>query len=446
VSLVLLAVLGGCYLSHERARGSSLPPDASAPDAGTTPDAIVMRPACRVECGEPQLVAHEEMGDLEGLLDVAAMEGTLGLLARRYFYALADTYPEYALILVDTSTGAVRTAASADAVRTTSKLVGGGLHVADGGWNATLLRTNAIGDRVPVDAIVAGARWSASGESVWQEPMLARIPEDLRSSGGAQLGVGFGRGPTSFAALAVGRNVYATRLRWRPHAIADPPAPLAILPEDVPGSTPLDGAILDESALVVAGGGHARSLEPRTGFLVTGNPAEAPLRASPIDGAAFDPPPRVRGTLDGAHSAIFRYVSDTTDLAASTLRAEIRDRSGRLVDEMGVRLRDGLVPLASAPYATESGVGLVWLDRDGGAHVLPAAEVHERHSEWRDCGHEVEVPPAATLASGLYDGGWYGTRSLLAWADGADVLVVALEPGPALTVLRIPSCSIVRVR
>lgn len=211
-------------------------------------------------------------------------------------------------------------------------------------------------------------------------------------------------------------------------------APLATLTPDTPGTTPVDGVALSDDTIVVVGGGFGDGLEPRSGFVAAGALHEVPLLASPIDGAAFDPPPLVTPAPSGDSFYLFHQVSDTRDLGASVLRAQLRDRDGP-VDTLSLALPGGLMPVAMASFASPAGAGLTWVDRDGSVHLLPAME------GWDRCGHEIDPGVVATLPFGVASG-----SAFLATEHEGDILLFALdrsgEHGRALIVLRIPSCEV----
>lgn len=439
--------LAGCYASHTRVHDAGA--DGSVGDASVDRDLDAHLDAvdassarCRVQCGPPELIVTQELLDLEGLHDVAWNASTLGVLTRRYFlHPDGALYPDYALMRVDPSSGTMRASDTAEAVRS-SQVLGGGLHVRDGEWIATVLRTDAIGPHFPIETSVGAARWDAGGALLWEDGALAVFPETLISCDCVHLGAAFGRGATSFAALAHGHAIWAVQLGWDSGPTVSEVTRLATLPLDVPGSTPLEGALLTDDGLALAGGGFGVGLERRDGFIVAGPMQDAPLMSRPSAGEPFDPPPRVEAAADGTHFYVFRRASNTADLAASELRIEARSAAGEVMDELSIALRHGLVPLEIVSFAHDESVGVVWVDRDGGVHVLPRLDA----DTLADCAHDIDAPAVATLPRGLENMSFHGARSLLAAADDDGVLAIAMEPGPALTVLRLPACEIVEQR
>jgi hypothetical protein len=412
--LTTVSFIAGCYLSHRR-------------DVDADP------PRCMARCGEPVLMASYEALNIEGLLDLAIDGERLGILAQRYHYEDGNAHPEYALVTIDLASGIVRTAETADAIRTTTHLVGGGLHVDGDVWAATVLRTDTIGSRSEIGVEVGGARWASDGTLLFQSGTLERFPEALVSCNCPHPATAFGLGDSSVAAITMGADVWAVPVTWSLSPTAQPARRIASLP-DVRGTTPIDGALLEDDTFVLAGGGFAPEIEPRDAFIAFGSWREGPSEAEPFPGAPFDRPTRVERSADGSLVYLYRGVSDVDDLGMSALRAAIHDRSGGLRDELRVPFRDGLIPLELASYAD----GVVWVDRDGSVFVLPADA-----RAWTECRGDVEPEPAATQPHPLAG----DQRRFLAIAHGSDVLVIALQDDPSITALRltvhrIPECRI----
>jgi hypothetical protein len=208
--------------------------------------------------------------------------------------------------------------------------------------------------------------------------------------------------------------------------------------------SPLAGAIAAPDRVALAGGGFGVGLDPRRAFLALGDEG-AELGIADLEGEPYDPAPLV--VAEGGTVFVFRYVSEPTDLAASTLVARAFSADGASIDRLELRTDGGLAPIAVAAYEGESGAGLVWAEPDGGVRVLPATPVTAAASEWRACGGAMRTSPVALLPDGI-NPPLLGTGALMHAIAGptGDVLVVVRgRTYPQhVTVMRIPACRIVR--
>lgn len=430
------ALLAGCYRSHER---------IAAPDGG---DDVRAPAVCRVECDAVERLASFDASRLPEIeaLDAVAADGNR-LVVLGHVRRADGAGRNYVLVGVDLTSGEVTGPVEASGLGTWEEPVEGALSRAPGGWSATLLTSRRFDTtaRLNVASFSDDIVLRAEAADVAPLPFPHAPGTTLPASAAARQG-------RAVLAAVDGETLWISRLSLAPSPADAGSIALARFPGAPPRGTPTSVALRDDGRVAVAGGGYARGLEPRDGFLALER-VDGAAAIVDIPGERFDPPPMVLAAPSGA--TVFRHVSDPLDLDESGIRAELRDEDGVVTDATHVRTAAGLVPLGMATFEGVRSGGLVWVEPDLGLRVL-AEGGSGSAARWDECT-AIDVGPMYTLPLPLrleaaihYDGA--ALLAVSAPGPAGEVIVVALTYDDSdrvfpldIEVLRVPECRLNRL-